>query len=157
MIFCSHAAIWLLSFTVFSLFYCFYFLQINSLCILGLIFLFSQWKFLELLVRTCLAMFFYFVVNIFFTTIWRHNQLKPAFWFIRSCNLNWSACVTSFLTLWETEHKMVFEQQFAFLLVFFVRTRNFDIDFLCSQFFLICFFSKWLSNSFIFRSGSSFF
>ena len=42
------------------------------------IFLFSQWKFFELSVRTCPAMFFYFVVMIFVTTIWRHNHFKSA-------------------------------------------------------------------------------
>ena len=58
-------------------------------------FLFSQWKFFELYVRTCPAMFFYFVVMIFVTTIWRHSH----FLFIRSCNFNWFACVTSFFAL----------------------------------------------------------
>ena len=42
-------------------------------------FLFSQWKFFELYVRTCPAMFFYFVVAIFVTTIWRQNHFKSAF------------------------------------------------------------------------------
>ena len=40
-------------------------------------------------------MFFYFVVMIFVTTIWRHSH----FLFIRSCNFNWIACVTSFFAL----------------------------------------------------------
>ena len=35
---------------------------------------------------------FYFVVMIFVTAIWRHSH----FLFIRSCNFNWIACVTSF-------------------------------------------------------------
>ena len=39
----------------------------------------SQWKFFELYVKTCPAMFFYFVVAIFVTTIWRHNHFKSAF------------------------------------------------------------------------------
>ena len=38
---------------------------------------------------------FYFVVMIFVTTIWRHSH----FLFIRSCNFNWIACVTSFFAL----------------------------------------------------------
>ena len=42
-------------------------------------FLFSHWKFFELYVRTCPAMFFYFVVMIFVTTIWRHNRFNSAF------------------------------------------------------------------------------
>ena len=58
-------------------------------------FLFSQWKFIELYVRTCPAMFFYSVVKIFVTTIWGHSH----FLFFRSCNFNWIACVTSFLAL----------------------------------------------------------
>ena len=58
-------------------------------------FLFSQCKFFELYVRTCPAMFFYFVVMIFVTTIWRHSH----FLFIRSCNFKWIACVTSFFAL----------------------------------------------------------
>ena len=58
-------------------------------------FLFSQWNFFELYVRTCPAMFFYFVVMIFVTTIWRHSH----FLFIRSCNFNWIAFVTSFFAL----------------------------------------------------------
>ena len=58
-------------------------------------FQFSQWKFFELYVRTCPAMFFYFVVMIFVTTIWRHSH----FLFICSCNFNWIACVTSFFAL----------------------------------------------------------
>ena len=40
-------------------------------------------------------MFFYFVVMIFVTTMWRHSH----FLFIRSCNFNWIACVTSFFAL----------------------------------------------------------
>ena len=39
----------------------------------------SQWKLFELYVRTCPSMFFYFVVRIFVTTIWRHNHLESAF------------------------------------------------------------------------------
>ena len=58
-------------------------------------FLFSQWKFFELYVRTCPAMVFYFVVMIFVTTIWRHSH----FLYFRSCNFNWIACVTSFFAL----------------------------------------------------------
>ena len=42
-----------------------------------------------------LLVFFYFVVMIFVTTIWRHSH----FLFIRSCNFNWIACVTSFFAL----------------------------------------------------------
>ena len=42
-----------------------------------------------------LLVFFYFVVMIFVTTIWRHSH----FLFIRSCNHNWIACVTSFFAL----------------------------------------------------------
>ena len=44
----------------------------------GTSFLFSQWKFFELYVRTCPAVF-YFVVAISVTTIWRHNHFKSAF------------------------------------------------------------------------------
>ena len=40
-------------------------------------FLFSRWKFFELYVRTCPAIFFYFAI--FVTTIWRHNHFKSAF------------------------------------------------------------------------------
>ena len=58
-------------------------------------FLFSERKFFELYVRTCPAMFFYFVVMIFVMTIWRHSH----FLFIRSCNFNSIACVTSFFAL----------------------------------------------------------
>ena len=39
--------------------------------------------------------FFYFVVMIFVTTIWRRSH----FLFSRSCNFNWIACVTSFFAL----------------------------------------------------------
>ena len=42
-----------------------------------------------------LLVFFYFVVMIFVTTIWRHSH----FLFIRSCKFNWIACVTSFFAL----------------------------------------------------------
>ena len=57
---------------IFTLIFCFFFLIFLSeflknvfrnllLVHLGLVFLFSQWKFFELYVRTCPAMFFYFV------------------------------------------------------------------------------------------------
>ena len=42
-----------------------------------------------------LLFFFYFVVMIFVMTLWRHSH----FLFIRSCNFNWIACVTSFFAL----------------------------------------------------------
>ena len=42
-----------------------------------------------------LLVFFYFVVMIFVTTIWRHSH----FLFIRSCYFNWISCVTSFFAL----------------------------------------------------------
>ena len=41
-------------------------------------FLFSHWEFFELYVRSCPAMFFYFV-KIFVTTKWRQNNFKSAF------------------------------------------------------------------------------
>ena len=55
-------------------------------------FLFSQWKFFELYVRTWPAMFFYFVVTIFVTTIWRHNHFKSSWhlWRFRVDN-SWSS------------------------------------------------------------------
>ena len=37
----------------------------------------------------------FFFLKIFVTTIWRHSH----FLFIRSCNFNWNACVTSFFAL----------------------------------------------------------
>ena len=80
MVFCSHAAISLW-------FYCFFNLErtffLNGFPYPFIVrsrssFLFSQWNFFELYVRTCPAMFLYFVA-IFVTTIWRHNHFKSAF------------------------------------------------------------------------------
>ena len=97
-VFCSHAAISLWFLLFFRFFRSDFFLNgfSNPFIVLSRSsFLFSQWKFFELYVRTCPAMFFYFVVMIFVTTIWRHSY----FLFIRSCNFNWIACVTSFFAV----------------------------------------------------------
>ena len=86
-----------LIFSVFSIFWIRFFLNgfSNPFIVLSRSsFLFSQWKFFEFYVRTCPAMFFYFVM-IFVTTICRHSH----FLFIRSCNFNWIACVTLFFAL----------------------------------------------------------
>ena len=58
---------------------------------------FSQWKFFELYVRTCPAVFFYFV-TIFVTIIWRHNHFKSAFCsFVHA--ISTEVRVTSFVAL----------------------------------------------------------
>ena len=94
-----------LVFTVFSIFWIGFFLNgfRNPFIVRSRSsFLFSQWKFFELYVRTCPAMFIYFVVKIFVTTIWMTSQpLQIRFLFIGSCNFNWSAFVTSFFALSE--------------------------------------------------------
>ena len=96
-VFCSHAAIWLWFLLFFRFFGSIFLLNgfTNPFIIrCRSSFLFSQWKFFELYVRTCPAMFFYFVM-IFVTTIWRHSH----FLFIRLCNINWNECLTSFFAL----------------------------------------------------------
>ena len=97
-VFCSHAAIsvWFLQF-FFRFFGSDFFLNgfPNPFIVRSWSsFLFIQWKFFEFYVRICPA-FFYFVVMIFVTTIRRHSH----FLFLRSCNFNWNACVTSFFAL----------------------------------------------------------
>ena len=62
-------------------------------------FLFSQWKFFELYVRTCPAMFFLFRRRDFCYDHMTSQPLQVCFLFIRSCNFNWNACVTSFFAL----------------------------------------------------------
>ena len=98
MVFCSHAAVslWFLLFFRFCGSDFFLNGSPNPFIVRSRSsFLFSQWKFFELCVRTCPAMFFYFVIMIFVTTIWRHSHFS----FIRSCNFNWMACLTSFFAL----------------------------------------------------------
>ena len=54
-------------------------------------FLFSQWKFFELHTRTCPTMFFISSSRF----LLRPYDITICFLFIRSCNFNWFACVTS--------------------------------------------------------------
>ena len=58
--------------------------------ILKWVFLFNSRTAIAGAIIGLLLVFFYFVVMIFVTTIWRHSH----FLFIRSCNFNWIACVT---------------------------------------------------------------
>ena len=60
-------------------------------------FLFSQWKFFELYVRTCPAMFF--ISSRYFYDHVTSQPLQICFLFIGSYSFNWSACVTSFFAL----------------------------------------------------------
>ena len=56
-------------------------------------FLLSQWKFLELYVRTCPAMFFYFVVKILVTNIWHRKHFTSAFCsFVQAISTELRAC-----------------------------------------------------------------
>ena len=61
----------------------------------GTSFLFSQWKFFELYFRTCPAVF-WFRRRDFCYDHMTSQPLQICFLVIRSCNFNWSACVTSF-------------------------------------------------------------
>ena len=98
LVFCSHAAFWHW-FSGLCLFFIWIFRNgfPNSIVIRSWSsFLFSQWKFFELYVRTCPAMyFFYLVVKVFVTAIWGHNHFKSAF--CLSISFNWIACETSSL------------------------------------------------------------
>ena len=62
-------------------------------------FLFSQWKFFELYVRTCPAMFFFISSSRFLLRPYDVTTTWNLLFFIRLCNFNWSACVTSFFAL----------------------------------------------------------
>ena len=80
MVFCSHAAISLWFLLFFRLFGLDFFLNgfPNPFIVRSRSsFLFSQWKFFALYVRTCSM--FYFVVKIFVSTVWRHKHFKSLF------------------------------------------------------------------------------
>ena len=99
LVFCSHAAFWQWFSVFFSFFQSDFFrngFHYSLLVRSGSSCLFSQWKCFQLYVRTCPAMFFYFVFCYDHMT---SQPLQSCFLFIRSYNFNWSACVTSFFAL----------------------------------------------------------
>ena len=78
MVFCSHAAISLWFFLFFGSDFFLNAFPDPFIVLSRSGFLFSQWKFFELYVRTCPAMFFYFV-KVFVTNMWSHYHFKSAF------------------------------------------------------------------------------
>ena len=61
-------------------------------------FLYSQWKFFELYVRSCRAVFLFRRQEFYYDHM-TSQPLQIFLLFIRSCNFNWFACATSFFTL----------------------------------------------------------